>query len=365
MSELVRPYIDRLESYRPGKPVSELRREYGFETITKLASNENPRGPSPKALAAMQAAAVGVHRYPDDRSFDLRNALSAHHRIAADEIALGHGSNELIDRLVRAFASPQEHAVVGHPSFTCYEICCRASDVPITAVPLRDHLEWDVDDLLAAVRPETKLLFIANPNNPTGAYLDRSSMHRLLTTLPERVIAVVDEAYAHFADAPDFESALELRETRDRLVILRTFSKAYGLAALRVGYAVSSAAIVDYVGRIRSPFNVGSIGQAAAVASLSDPGHLEQYILMNRAERSRIGQELLSRGLRVAPSQANFLLVEVSSLGSNVYQRLLQQGVIVRGMPHPIERWLRISIGLPEENDRLLAALDRIAKERT
>ncbi len=277
-----------------------------------------------------------------------------------DDIVLGNGSNELIDLLCRTFASPEEHVVFGDPSFVCYWLAAVAANVPFTKVPLSDHLHWDVDAMLGAVRPATKILFLANPNNPTGAYVGAPALRKLLDGLPERCIAVVDEAYHDFVDADDYASALEMRSSRERLVVLRTFSKAYGLAGLRVGYAIAPAAVCDYLNRVRAPFNVGVLGQAAARVALADRGHVDRYVAMNRVERERLTTALRGLGHDVAPSQANFVLARFGVPSKELHDRLLRTGVIVRAMPPPIDGWARITVGLPEENDRLIAALREV-----
>jgi histidinol-phosphate aminotransferase len=357
MDRLVADNIERLIPYSPGKPIEELEREIGITNVIKLASNESPVGPSPKVLEAMSVAARGIHRYPDAAGFALKGALCQHHDVPASEICLGNGSNELIDLLCRTFATPQEHIVFGDPSFVCYWLGATAAGAAFTKVPLRDDLYWDVDALLAAVRPETKLLFLANPNNPTGTHLGREGLRRLLEELPPRVIAVIDEAYFHFADADDYVSALSMRSVRERLVVLRTFSKVYGLAALRIGYAIAPPVIIGYLNRVRAPFNTGSVGHAAAIAALADATWMERYVEMNRVERARVSAGLEEAGLTVAPSQANFVLADFGRPGREIYETTLHKGVIIRPMPPPIDTWLRITIGLPEENDRLLAAV--------
>lgn len=360
MDDLVPPNVARCVPYQPGKPLAELAREYGVVDAVKLASNENPLGPSPKVADALQAALSELHIYPDGAGYDLRHDLAKHHDVPMNEIVLGNGSNELIDLVVRTFATRDDHAVFGHPSFVCYPMSCTAAGVPFTAVPMKGHLAWDADALLAAVEPRTKLLFIANPNNPTGAHMGAADLERLLRALPERVIAVLDEAYVEFADAPDFSSALTMRGLRDRLLVLRTFSKAYGIAGLRVGYGIGPAPLVDYLQRIRAPFNVSSLGQIGARAALSDPEHVERYVALNARERARVGAALRELGLEVAPSQANFVLVDFARPGREVYEALLRRGVVVRAMPAPIDTWLRITIGTEPQNDRLLAAVREV-----
>ncbi len=362
MSDLAAPHILALTAYEPGKPEEELRRELGIEEIVKLASNENPYGASPAAIEAVSGETLALHRYPDPRGHDLREALAAHHEVSADELCLGNGSNELIDLICRVFASRGEHAVFGHPSFPCYRIGSVAQELPFTAVPLREHLHWNVDDLLEAATPETKLVFVSNPNNPTGSYIGGAELTRLLRGLPEQVLAVVDEAYVEYVDADDFVPATELRDTRERLAILRTFSKAYGLAGLRVGYAIGTPELVAHLNRLRAPFNVGTAGQVAARAALADQAHLRKTVEATVRDRERLASALRSRGLRVAPSQANFVLVDVGQTGRAVYDALLREGVIVRPMAAPIDTWLRVTVGLPQENDRFLQALGRVLR---
>ncbi len=357
MKSFVAPHIERLAPYVPGKPVEELERELGIAGAVKLASNENPMGPSPKAIAAAAKALAGSNRYPDAAGFALRSALAAHHGITMDELCLGNGSNEIIDLLCRTLASPLDHGVTGVPSFVCYPLAFTAANVPFTAVPLREQVFFNADDLLAAVVPETKLVFVANPNNPTGTHFGSHQLEKLLRELPPKVFAVIDEAYVEFADAPDFVSALELRHLRERLIVLRTFSKAYGLAALRVGYAVAQPAVVDYLNRVRAPFNVNAAAQAAAIAALGDGQYVADYVALNAAERAKLTASLTDLGFVVAPSQANFLFVNVGGPGKALYDALLQKGVIVRPMPPPADNWLRITVGLPAENLRLLGAL--------
>jgi histidinol-phosphate aminotransferase len=276
-----------------------------------------------------------------------------------DELAFGHGSNELIDLICRAFAGPHEHAVIGVPSFVCYRLSLRAADIPATEVPLDQGLFWNVDRLVAAVQPNTKLLFLDNPNNPTSTHLAASELERLLRALPAHVVPVIDEAYVHFADAADYTSALALRACSANLIVLRTFSKVFGLASLRVGYAIGPAALLGYLPRVGVPFNLNGVAQAAALAALDDVEHVQRCVDGNRAERARVSAALQALGLEVAPSQSNFVCVGFSRPAQPVYQALLRRGVIVRPIAD-LPRHLRISIGLPEENARLIVALREV-----
>ncbi len=366
MEPLAAPHIEKLTPYSPGKPLEELERELGITNAIKLASNESPVGPSPKVVQAIAEHAAEIHRYPDASAFALKRAVAQKHGVAIDEIAVGNGSNELIDLLCRAFLAPAtaqrpaDHGLAYDPSFVCYVLGFTAAAAPYTLVPLRDGVHMDVAPLLDAVRPETKVVFVAHPNNPTGTYLPRAELASLLERLPRRAIPVIDEAYFEFADATDYVSALTMRALHPRLVVLRTFSKAYGLAGLRVGYMIASPEIVDYVDRVRAPFNVSAIAQLAARVALEDPEHVERYLAMNRTERNRVTAAIAAMRVPVAASQANFVLVDVGRPGREVYDAMLRRGVIVRPMPPPIGAWLRISIGLPAENDRMLAALGEV-----
>ncbi len=358
MGPIVTPGIESLRPYEAGKPLEELARELGITDAVKLASNENPYGPSPRALEAARAALSEVHRYPDAAAHRLRHRLAEHHGISADEIVHGNGSNELIELLVRTFTTAAHHLVYAAPSFVVYQSAALVHGVSATAVPLRDETH-DLDAMLAAIRPETRLVFVANPNNPTGTHVGREALGRFLRAVPESVIVAVDEAYVEFADAPDFSNALELRSLRENLVVLRTFSKAYALAGLRVGYAVAPRRIVDYLGRVRAPFNVSLVAQAAAVAALGDREHLERSVAATCAERARLAERLTALGVAVTPSQANFIYFDVDRDARVVYERLLALGVIVRAFA-PLPTKLRLTVGTPRENERALAALAEV-----
>ena len=358
MSHLVTPSIESLVPYEGGKPIEELAREFGITHAVKLASNENPLGPSPRALEAARQALGALHRYPDGVAYALRDRIAQFHGVARDEVLQGAGSNELLDLVVRAFCTPEHHIVFGEPAFVVYRIAALSGGVPFTAVPLKDHAH-DLPAMAAAVTPKTRVMFVANPNNPTGAHVGRAAVEELLRSVPPEVIIVMDEAYFEYADAADYPNSLALRHLRERLIVMRTFSKAYGLAALRVGYAIGPANLIDYMNRVRAPFNVTSVGQAAAVAALDDTEHVEKSRTTNSAERARLTDALEAMGLSVAPSQANFVLVDVKRPARIVYDRLLERGVIVRPFGN-IPTSLRVTCGLPHEDDRFLAALAEV-----
>jgi histidinol-phosphate aminotransferase len=353
LKPLVAPHIASLKPDLPGPPAGE--RGGAWQVV--LANNENPLGPSPRVVRALTAAAASAHLYPDNAAQALRERLSTHHRVAADEIALGHGSNALIELSARTFATPAEHALIGWPSFSCYGVSLAAAGVETTRVPLRESLFWDATSIRAAVRPETKLLFLDNPGNPTSTHLPRNELHALLRDLPEDIVVVVDEAYAEFADDESYGTALAMRHVRERLIVLRTFSKAYGLAGVRVGYAIAARSIIVHLEAMRVPFNVSALGQAAAIAALDDREHLQATLALNARERAQMTSLLRGLGLYVAPSQTNFVLVGLPRSATGVCEALRARGVIVRMTEPPLSHHVRITVGLPEANERALNAL--------
>ena len=356
---LVIPTIEELAPYEGGKPIEELARELGITDAVKLASNENPLGPSPRAIEAAARVLADSNRYPDGAAFTLRSKLAAKHGIGMNEILLGCGSNELLDLAVRTFCTPQHHIVFGEPAFVVYRIAALASGVPFSAVPLTADLVHDLPAMAAAVTPQTRIMFVANPNNPTGTHVGRAAVEKLLREVRPEVIIVMDEAYLEYADAADYPDSLELRGLRERLLICRTFSKIYGLASFRVGYAGAPPKIIDYMNRVRAPFNVSALAQAAAAAALDDIDHVQTARALNLKERQRLSDALTARGLGVAPSQANFILVDVKRPARAVYDALLKKGVIVRPFAS-LPTSLRVTIGTERENERFLQALGEV-----
>ncbi len=355
---LVSPSIESLLPYEGGKPIEELARELGVNDAIKLASNENALGPSPKALAAARAALNDIHRYPDATAYKLRECIAAKHGVPMDHVIHGNGSNELLDLAVRTFCTSEHHIVFAEPAFVVYKIAALAHGVPFSAVPVLD-LTHDLDAMLAAVTERTRLLFVGNPNNPTGTYVGLEPLRRFLRALPEEVIVLMDEAYIEYATAADFPDCLTLRHEHERMIVCRTFSKIYGLAALRVGYGISTPQLVGYMNRVRAPFNVGTLGQEAAIAALGDSEHVRTCRDLNESERERVSGRLRAMGLSVTPSQANFILVDVRQGGRPTYDALLRKGVIVRPFAS-LPTSLRVTIGKPAENDRFLTALSEV-----
>jgi histidinol-phosphate aminotransferase len=354
-------YIHTIPPYVPGKPVEELERELGITDSIKLASNENPLGPSPKALAALGIAAAKLHRYPDGAGFELTQRLADHLRVQPAQIVLGNGSDDLLGMLARVLLQPGDEAIVPAPSFLMYTIVVRSAGAEPVMVPLNQDLAMDLPAMLAKVGPRTRMVFICNPNNPTGAAIRRKAFDDFLAALPERVLVVVDEAYYEFVRDGGCVSALAYLEAPRTVVTLRTFSKAYGLAGLRVGYGVMDAGLAELLNRVRMPFNVNTLGQVAATAALDDGAFLEKTLCTVHQGLDFLYAELAGRGLRYFPSQANFFLIDVGRPADEIFQALLRQGVIVRSMrAYGYPSFIRLSVGLPEENRRFLRALDAV-----
>ena len=360
---LANEHILGIAPYEPGKPVEELERELGIHDAIKLASNENPLPPSERVQQAVAAAIAHLNRYPDGSGYYLREALARRHGLTADHIVLGNGSNELIELLARAFMRPGDEAVIPHPSFVVYPMIVQAVGGIRVVVTLKDH-RLDLEAMARAITPMTKIVFIANPNNPTATIVTASEVEDFMARVPDRVIVVFDEAYYEFAQGPDFPDSLSYLRQGRKVVALRTFSKAASLAGLRVGYAVADPDCVSLLNRIRAPFNVNSLAQAAALAALEDDAHITECLRMIEAGRAYLTEEFASLGLRFPPARANFILVDVGRNALDVYQRLLREGVIVRPMlSFGMESTLRISIGTPEENRRLMKALRKVLQE--
>jgi len=360
--KLVSDEIEALVPYPPGKPMEELERELGIKKSIKLASNENPLGPSPKAVEAISKALKSLHRYPDGGCFYLKEKLAQHLKMKPENLIIGNGSNEIIELVIRTFLRPGEEAVMGNPSFAVYPLAVPAAGGKKIEVPLK-NLTHDLDAMADAITNRTKIVFIANPNNPTGTIVTKAQLRRFMDRLPEGVILVLDEAYYEFVTEPEFPESLDyLREGRN-IVILRTFSKIYGLAGLRIGYGVAPEKLVFYMNKVRQPFNVNSLAQIAAMAALEDEEHLKRSQKNNSEGLKFLYREMKAMGLEYVPTQANFFLIKVGK-GKDVYDALLRQGIIVRPMAsYGLGEYIRVTVGTPEENQRFVEALRRaIAK---
>ncbi|MCC6622756.1 MAG: histidinol-phosphate transaminase [Deltaproteobacteria bacterium] len=370
MRSFVSPTLFALRPYEAGKPIEEVERELGIKDPVKLASNENAWGPSPKAVAAAQGALASLHLYPDAAGFALKAALARSLGVDPATLVLGNGSNELLALIVRTFVQPGDNVVGSAASFIAYKIVTRAVDREYREVPIGPDLGFDLDAMAAAVDARTRVVFVANPNNPTGSFITRADLDRFLADVDRRAgpdgppLVVLDEAYLEFVDHPAPPDGLAVFRARPRTILTRTFSKAYGLAGLRVGYAVVEPETASFLERVREPFNVNLVGQVAARAALDDEEWVAATARRVREERTRVTAALEARGLRVTPSQANFVLVEVGD-GAATYDALLRRGFITRPMAAAgLPRHLRITIGRPDQNDGLIAAFDAVHAAR-
>ena len=358
----VRPNVLKMAAYSPGKPIEEVRRELGLTDVVKLASNENPLGPSPLAVQAVIAAASGMHSYPDASGYAVRQALAVHYGIGAEHIVLGNGSDEILNVLGQVFLDGPDHrAVMGWPSFLRYPATAQLADSQCVKVPLDAAWRHDVGAMIAALTPSTRLVFVANPNNPTGTLVPSSEIERLIAALPGGAVLVLDEAYYEFArDVPGYPDSLEwVREGRP-VVVTRTFSKSYGLAGIRVGYAFAPLEVVDAFNRVREPFDVNSLAQAAAIAALQDTDHLAKTLSVNKAGLAWIESRMKELGFATVESFANFVCIEVGDAKA-VADALLREGVIVRsGHVFDMPGHLRVTIGRPEEVARFLTAFEKV-----
>lgn len=355
--------VRSLSPYVPGKPISELKREYGVSDVVKLASNENPYGPSPPSIAAMQRAIAEAWLYPDGSAHELKHALAAHLSVPVEWLTVGNGSNELLLMLAETFLDASHSAVCSQYGFAIYPLVIRATGAaciearafaPDTPMPY-GH---DLAAMANAIRPDTRLVFIANPNNPTGTWVEHEALRRFIEASPEHALVILDEAYLEFATLSGVPSGLPWLADHPNLIVLRTFSKGYGLAGLRIGYAVSHPEVADALNRYRPAFNVSNLAQAAAIGALTDTSHVQDAARRIVAERERVAAALRTLGLAFAPSAGNFLMVDCGQSAAPVYEQLLRGGVIVRPIAgYGLPRHLRISIGLPEQNDRLLKLL--------
>lgn len=357
-------HLEGLDRYEPGMAIEQVERELGVTDVVKLASNENPLGASPKALAAVQNALAGIFRYPDGTALTLRGALASRLEVESSNVVIGNGSTDLIDMLTRAYLGPGDNAVIGDKAFSRFRQCANARNGGARLVAMRDGAH-DLDAMLEACDARTRLLFVANPNNPTGNWNRADAIEALLDRVPEGVLVVLDEAYFEYAEGePGYPDGVSYVRDGAPAIVLRTFSKAYGLAGLRVGYGVSSPQVVDALDTIREPFNTGLLAQAGALAALSDREHVRRSVELNRRERERLDAGLGELGLDVTPSLANFVCVETERDGAAMFRRLLEQGVIVRPLrAYDMPTSLRVSVGTGPENDRLLEAMARALRD--
>jgi len=362
MKKLIHDGVEGLIPYPPGKPIEELERELGITGSIKLASNENPLGPSPLAVQAIMDKVHTLHRYPDGSGYHLKKKLSEKYGLPPSWIILGNGSNELIELIIRTFLSPGEQVIQAFPTFLVYEKMVKGAGGHITSVPLT-NFGVNLKEISKAITPRTKIIFINNPNNPTGSFLLKEEMLTFLREIPDDIIVALDEAYIEFSSDKRGANGLELIKEHPLLVVLRTFSKLYGLAGLRIGYGFASEKIIDYMNRVRQPFNANSLAQAAASAALEDVEFVSQTLRTVREGLRYLYKGLDEMGVEYIRSQTNFFLVKVPEGGKRIYELMLKEGVIVRAMDsYGLPDYIRINAGLQEENERFIRTLRKVLR---
>ena len=360
MKLTVPDYIASISPYVPGKPMEELEREYGIRESVKLASNENPLGPSPKAMEAIREAVGNLNRYPDGSGYFLTQKLSEILGVPADHLILGNGSDDIIDMLARVFLRSGDEVIIPSPSFLMYEISVQATGAASVKTPLK-NLAIDLDAVLDAVTPRTRLIFLCNPNNPTGTIFTRENFDRFMQQLPETILVVVDEAYIEFVRNPNCLRSLGYADFSRPVVTLRTFSKAYGLAGLRIGYGIASPEIISLLHRVRQPFNASLVAQTGALAALEDTEFLDRTLRTVHEGIDWLHAALDGMGIRYFPTESNFFLIDTGRDARQVFEELLREGVIVRSMAgYGFPRYIRVNTGTPAENRTFIEALGRV-----
>ena len=358
MSNLVRKHILSIAPYEAGKPIEEIKRQLGLKEVIKLASNENPLGASPKALEAIRKNMSFINRYPDSNGFYLKKRLAKYYNIEKENIVLGNGSDELIDIILKTFVEDDEHILTADFTFLEYSIISKVKNRTVLTVPLK-YFRYDLDAIKTKIDSKTKVIFISNPNNPTGTYVTKYELDEFLKDIPGNVIVVLDEAYDAFIDVNDFASGLDYFR-KNNVITLKTFSKAYGLAGLRVGFAVARKEFISYMNVARQPFNVNSLAQAAALAAIDDKIFLKKTRKTILDGKRYLYDNLKKSGLAYVPTEANFILIDVGSDGVEIFNKMLKFGVIVRDMKqYGLKNYIRVTIGTKKENERLIKVLKK------
>jgi histidinol-phosphate aminotransferase len=358
---LARKEILKIKPYVPGKPVEEVKRELRIKgRVLKLASNENALGPSPEALRAIKRALGGINRYPDGGCFYLKKKLSRKLRLAPKNLVFGCGSDELIILTLRAFVNQGEEVIIARPTFLIYELASRIAGAKIKFVPLDKEFRYDLRAIKKAVTPKTRVVFIANPDNPAGTYVNKDEVDEFMRGLPQDLIVYFDEAYYELVEKRDFPQSLKYINSRN-VIVARTFSKAYGLSGLRIGYGIARPEIIDYMNRVREPFNVNSLAQAAALAAIDDKKHLLRTRKALREGKEYLYSNFRRMGMPYVESVTNFILVKAGSRAGIIYERLLKKGVIVRNMDAwGMKNFIRVTVGTMPENKRFISALEEV-----
>jgi histidinol-phosphate aminotransferase len=361
MRPLVADYIETLKPYVPGKPIEETEREYGITGVIKLASNENPLGPSPLAIEALEQAARKVHLYPDGTSYYLVKRLSQFLGVEPTELFVGHGSNEIIELLIRTFTKHDDEALLCKGSFLMYKVALQSHGRRFVEVPMREGFRYDLEAMAERITPKVRIIFLANPDNPTGTAFSRAELERFLTKVPSDTFVVLDEAYFEYVDWADYPNGLNYFRKMPNLVVLRTYSKIYGLAGIRLGYGIMQPQLTTYLHRTRMPFNLSSLAQAAGIAALDDVEHLRTTRETTHRGLRYLETELRRLGIQVPGSHANFVFADFGKSAEPIYEQLLRRGVITRPVPgYGFPNALRISVGLRAHNERLVAGLREI-----
>jgi len=359
MTNLIRKNILEITPYIPGKPIEEVRRQLGLREIIKLASNENPLGASPRALGAIKKALAGINRYPDGSCFYFKNALAKNFRLKPENFICANGSDELIDIIIKTFVEEDEEIITSDVTFLEYGIISRINKRKIITAPLR-YFKYDLEAIKSRVNKKTKLIFISNPNNPTGTYVTSFEVEDFLKDLPEDVVVVFDEAYDLFVDVDDFPKSLTYLDKKN-IIILKTFSKSFGLAGLRVGFAITKPEFIQSMDKARPPFNVNTLAQVAGIAALEDKKFLKKTKEIILKEKDYLYNSLANSGIPYTPTVANFILIDVGKDGLNVFREMLKFGVIVRDMQqYGLKNFIRVTIGTHKENERFIKVLKKV-----
>ncbi|MTD31330.1 histidinol-phosphate transaminase [Planomicrobium sp. YIM 101495] len=360
-----RKTLETIQPYSPGKPIWEVQEELGLDRVIKLASNENPLGPSPKAVAAIQDGLADLNRYPDADASHLKTAIAAQYGVTKEQVITTNGADELITLISETFLDPGDEIVVPSPSFSEYDFGAHIMGAAVVPVPFSTDFEYDIDALIAAVTGNTKIVYLCSPNNPTGTYLKKAEVARLLDALPAHVLVVFDGAYSQYADAEDYTNGVEFVQAGYPVVALQTFSKIYGIAGVRVGYGLASKSIISSILKVKEPFNVNSLAQIAAAAAIEDTEHVQNSYTANRDGREWFYSKFEELGLSYTKTMANFILVEVGSDGERIYDELMKKGIIVRyGKTWGLPQHVRVTIGTPEENAYFIEVLGSLLASR-
>lgn len=358
---LVRPNLHEIKPYVPGRTIAEVQKEFGLHDVVKLASNENPLGPSKKAIAAIQQLLSELNRYPDGAAVDVREAIAKHVQLTPEHVFVGNGSDEIIKMIAETFLQHGDEVIVPFPSFAQYNFGAQVMGAKVVSVPLTADFQYDFEAMKARITKRTKLIYVCSPNNPTGTWTTHTQVKSFLEEIPEDLVVILDEAYLEYVDSPDPLHSLEFISEGKPVLSLRTFSKMYGLAGLRLGYALGDPGLIRFLHQVREPFNVNAVAQVGAAAALQDHEHVEACRAANQSGRLQFYKGLKELGIPYVPTQGNFLLAQVGD-GMRVFEALERYGVIVRAGFPGLQEYVRISIGTEAENERCLAALAQVLR---